>query len=240
MTRSKAAPIQPFTEASVLETGRYRAGAPLALPKEANVPFSRSQPLSLGWGAARHVSFSGSVISKVGVSLPGRLGGPAAGARSPRARGEPGCRRAESPQENSGTEGTTLRPALASASSPPTRPSSRLQELSLRPQEEVVDRLKMDDTLKRRFFYDQSFAIYGGRRKPFQSQPSDGLLAFCTSCFLGLSVHPCFSRNIWLLIGCQFEGEFCDLPGTGRPPGHLDTIWIFGAGHFAILASRPI
>ncbi|XP_019745564.1 glycine--tRNA ligase-like [Hippocampus comes] len=37
-----------------------------------------------------------------------------------------------------------------------------LKELSLRPQEEVVDRLKLDDTLKRRFFYDQSFAIYGG------------------------------------------------------------------------------
>ncbi|XP_043922798.1 glycine--tRNA ligase [Protopterus annectens] len=36
------------------------------------------------------------------------------------------------------------------------------KELALQPKDEVVDRAKMEDTLKRRFFYDQAFAIYGG------------------------------------------------------------------------------
>lgn len=36
------------------------------------------------------------------------------------------------------------------------------RELELRPSEAKFDRSKMEDTLKRRFFYDQSFAIYGG------------------------------------------------------------------------------
>ncbi len=31
-----------------------------------------------------------------------------------------------------------------------------------RPAEAFFDRAKMEDLLKRRFFYDQSFAIYGG------------------------------------------------------------------------------
>ncbi|KAM6977276.1 glycine--tRNA ligase [Aplochiton taeniatus] len=36
------------------------------------------------------------------------------------------------------------------------------KELALQPQDDIVDRTKMEDTLKRRFFYDQAFAIYGG------------------------------------------------------------------------------
>lgn len=36
------------------------------------------------------------------------------------------------------------------------------QELSLQAKDDIVDRVKMEDTLKRRFFYDQAFAIYGG------------------------------------------------------------------------------
>ena len=40
-----------------------------------------------------------------------------------------------------------------------------LQELSLQPKDDIVDRTKMEDTLKRRFFYDQAFAIYGGEIK---------------------------------------------------------------------------
>merc|ERR1719427_2032821 len=36
------------------------------------------------------------------------------------------------------------------------------KEVSLRPVQSKFDRTKMEDTLKRRFFYDQSFAIYGG------------------------------------------------------------------------------
>lgn len=36
------------------------------------------------------------------------------------------------------------------------------KELSLQPQVATFDRSKMEDLLKRRFFYDQSFAIYGG------------------------------------------------------------------------------
>lgn len=35
-------------------------------------------------------------------------------------------------------------------------------ELSLTPSVATFDRAKMEDLLKRRFFYDQSFAIYGG------------------------------------------------------------------------------
>lgn len=38
-----------------------------------------------------------------------------------------------------------------------------MQELALQPKNDIVDRAKMEDTLKRRFFYDQAFAIYGGR-----------------------------------------------------------------------------
>ncbi|XP_060681636.1 glycine--tRNA ligase [Hemiscyllium ocellatum] len=36
------------------------------------------------------------------------------------------------------------------------------KELALQPKDDLVDRTKMEDTLKRRFFYDQAFAIYGG------------------------------------------------------------------------------
>ncbi|KAM9337093.1 glycine--tRNA ligase-like [Symphorus nematophorus] len=36
------------------------------------------------------------------------------------------------------------------------------KELALQPKDDMVDRVKMEDTLKRRFFYDQAFAIYGG------------------------------------------------------------------------------
>lgn len=36
------------------------------------------------------------------------------------------------------------------------------KELEVTPQEASFDRFKMEDLLKRRFFYDQSFAIYGG------------------------------------------------------------------------------
>lgn len=40
--------------------------------------------------------------------------------------------------------------------------SACFQELSLQSKDDIVDRAKMEDTLKRRFFYDQAFAIYGG------------------------------------------------------------------------------
>uniref|UniRef100_A0ACB8FWJ2 Uncharacterized protein n=1 Tax=Sphaerodactylus townsendi TaxID=933632 RepID=A0ACB8FWJ2_9SAUR len=36
------------------------------------------------------------------------------------------------------------------------------KELALQPKDDIVDRPKMEDTLKRRFFYDQAFSIYGG------------------------------------------------------------------------------
>ncbi|VTJ55995.1 Hypothetical predicted protein [Marmota monax] len=36
------------------------------------------------------------------------------------------------------------------------------KELALQPKDDIIDRSKMEDTLKRRFFYDQAFAIYGG------------------------------------------------------------------------------
>merc|ERR1712241_1177901 len=45
------------------------------------------------------------------------------------------------------------------------------KELELRPSEASFDRAKMEDLLKRRFFYDQSFAIYGGISGQFDFGP---------------------------------------------------------------------
>ncbi|XP_022820643.1 glycine--tRNA ligase [Spodoptera litura] len=45
------------------------------------------------------------------------------------------------------------------------------KELSLAPAEELFDRAKMEDLIKRRFFYDQSFAIYGGITGQFDFGP---------------------------------------------------------------------
>merc|ERR1719322_1797218 len=45
------------------------------------------------------------------------------------------------------------------------------KEVSLRPSQAKFDRTKMEDTLKRRFFYDQSFAIYGGVTGQFDFGP---------------------------------------------------------------------
>ncbi|KAA8580734.1 hypothetical protein FQN60_013692 [Etheostoma spectabile] len=36
------------------------------------------------------------------------------------------------------------------------------KELAFQPKDDTVDRVKLEDTLKRRFFFDQAFAIYGG------------------------------------------------------------------------------
>lgn len=45
------------------------------------------------------------------------------------------------------------------------------KELSLAPDVAMFDRAKMEDLLKRRFFYDQSFAIYGGISGQFDFGP---------------------------------------------------------------------
>merc|ERR1719159_375213 len=45
------------------------------------------------------------------------------------------------------------------------------KEVSLRPVQAKFDRTKMEDTLKRRFFYYQSFAIYGGVTGQFDFGP---------------------------------------------------------------------
>lgn len=45
------------------------------------------------------------------------------------------------------------------------------RELSLAAKVETFDRAKMEDLLKRRFFYDQSFAIYGGITGQFDFGP---------------------------------------------------------------------
>ena len=39
-----------------------------------------------------------------------------------------------------------------------------LQELELAPKDDF-DRMKMEDLLKQRFFYDQAFSIYGGKTR---------------------------------------------------------------------------
>lgn len=45
------------------------------------------------------------------------------------------------------------------------------REVELGPKEEVFDRNGLEDLLKRRFFYTQSFAIYGGTRgRPINMQ----------------------------------------------------------------------
>lgn len=54
------------------------------------------------------------------------------------------------------------------------------QELSLQPKDDIVDRSKMEDTLKRRFFYDQAFAIYGGASASFIEEKWKAL--FMQSC----------------------------------------------------------
>ena len=43
--------------------------------------------------------------------------------------------------------------------------------IPFRPMEKPFDRAKMEDLLKRRFFYDQSFAIYGGVSGQFDFGP---------------------------------------------------------------------
>lgn len=51
------------------------------------------------------------------------------------------------------------------------------KELALAPAAVTFDRAKMEDLLKRRFFFDQSFAIYGGiLNLPIQFQLSITLL----------------------------------------------------------------
>lgn len=45
------------------------------------------------------------------------------------------------------------------------------RELELTPVEASFDRSKMEDLLKRRFFFDQSFAIYGGITGQFDFGP---------------------------------------------------------------------
>ncbi|XP_041974738.1 glycine--tRNA ligase [Aricia agestis] len=45
------------------------------------------------------------------------------------------------------------------------------KELSLAPADELFDRSKMEDLIKRRFFFDQSFAIYGGITGQFDFGP---------------------------------------------------------------------
>ena len=42
---------------------------------------------------------------------------------------------------------------------------------TFRPKDKQFDRGKMEDLLKRRFFYDQSFAIYGGVSGQFDFGP---------------------------------------------------------------------
>ena len=41
------------------------------------------------------------------------------------------------------------------------------KELELMPATALFDRAKLEDLLKRRFFYDQSFSIYGGSHSKF-------------------------------------------------------------------------
>ena len=61
--------------------------------------------------------------------------------------------------------------------------------LFFRPSEASFDRAKLEDLLKRRFFYDQSFAIYGGVTGqydfgPMGSEMKDNLIDAWKSFFI--------------------------------------------------------
>ena len=56
---------------------------------------------------------------------------------------------------------------------------STLVELFFRPNEKPFDRSKMEDLLKRRFFYDQSFAIYGGVSGQYDFGPMGCAIKVC-------------------------------------------------------------
>ena len=56
---------------------------------------------------------------------------------------------------------------------------STLVELFFRPNEKSFDRSKMEDLLKRRFFYDQSFAIYGGVSGQYDFGPMGCAIKVC-------------------------------------------------------------
>lgn len=63
------------------------------------------------------------------------------------------------------------------------------KELSLIPSSLSFDRDRMEDLLKRRFFYDQSFAIYGGIAGQFDFGPmgcalKSNILAFWRNFFV--------------------------------------------------------
>ena len=56
---------------------------------------------------------------------------------------------------------------------------SKFDELFFRPNEKPFDRSKMEDLLKRRFFYDQSFAIYGGVSGQYDFGPMGCAIKVC-------------------------------------------------------------
>merc|ERR1719189_3327949 len=62
-------------------------------------------------------------------------------------------------KDNGGVE-LTIKKAVAELKA--RKKALEEKKLDLRPMEKPFDRAKMEDLLKRRFFYDQSFAIYGG------------------------------------------------------------------------------
>ena len=60
--------------------------------------------------------------------------------------------------------------------------------MSLRPKDAATfDRAKMEDLLKRRFFYDQSFAIYGGISGQFDFGPMVSLYTGLIICLANIS-----------------------------------------------------
>ena len=87
------------------------------------------------------------------------------------------------------------------------------KEVALRPVQAKFDRTKMEDTLKRRFFYDQSFAIYGGVTGQYDFGPMGcamkaNLLAAWRNHFVleeqMLEVHFCFLHHNFSVFFIQF------------------------------------
>ena len=62
--------------------------------------------------------------------------------------------------------------------------------------ETMFDRAKMEDLLKRRFFYDQSFAIYGGVSGQFDFGPMGCAIK------VRIMIMETFVFIKWLLFNC--------------------------------------
>ena len=74
-----------------------------------------------------------------------------------------------------------------------------LQEKELAPKQEKFDRAKLEDLLKRRFFFVPSFEIYGGRQAPgaYLYSSVSLLQTVILLCYYFIALFFLFSRCSW-------------------------------------------